>query len=83
MAVPTSCAEFRAIGCRHAVDICLALDPSSFVDHPLLITLSMTPHRAPVPEPVTFEFENGIKLTVPINPDTKKHSVTSDHWFYH
>jgi hypothetical protein len=41
--------------------------------HPLVIafdTLSMTPPRAPVLDPVTFEFENGITF---INPQTKKH----------
>jgi hypothetical protein len=30
-------------------------------------TLSITPPRVPVPDPVTFEFENAIKLTTSIN----------------
>jgi hypothetical protein len=62
----------------------LALDHSSVVDrssYPFAIpvtTLSMTPPRVPVPDSVTFEFENGVKLTTSINPQTKKHSVTCD-----
>ena len=62
----------------------LALDLSSSVDcssYPLVIpvnTLSMTPPRVPVPDSVTFEFQNGVKLTTSINPQTKKHSVTCD-----
>ena len=38
----------------------------------------MTPPRVPVPDPVTFEFENDIKLTTSINPQTQKHAVTCD-----
>ena len=62
----------------------LALDHSSVVDsssYPFSIpvtTLSMTPPRVPVPDSVTFEFENGVKLTTSINPQTKKHSVTCE-----
>ena len=57
----------------------LALDHSSLVDHSSypfampVTTLSMTPPRVPVPDSVTFEFENGVKLTTSINPQTKKH----------
>lgn len=38
----------------------------------------MTPSRVLVPDPVTFEFENDIKLTTSIDPQTKKHPVTCD-----
>ena len=31
----------------------------------------MTPPRVPVPVPITFEFENGIKLTTSINSTDK------------
>ena len=64
----------------------LALDHSSVVDsssYPFSIpvtTLSMTPPRVPVPDSVTFEFENGVKLTTSINPQTKKHLVSLEHY---
>ena len=38
----------------------------------------MTPPRVPVPDPVTFELSNRIKLTTFINPQTQKHSVNCD-----
>ena len=38
----------------------------------------MTPPRVPVPDPVTFELSNGIKLTTFISPQTRKHSVNCD-----
>jgi RNA-binding protein YlmH len=38
----------------------------------------MTPPRVPVPDPVTFDFGNGTKLTTFINPQTQKHSVNCD-----
>ena len=89
--VPVSCVKVAVLAFSNLVlhgcfrlSLSLTLDLSSSVDHsnyPLVIpvnTLSMTPPRAPVPDSVTFEFENGVKLTTSINPQTKKHSVTCD-----
>ena len=38
----------------------------------------MTPPKFPVPDPVTFDLGNGIKLTTFINPQIQKHSVNCD-----